>query len=263
VTNPARAGQFVPRDRQCVDELRRQFHDERAGITEAVLGGARDADGSPYQWVVEPLGPDGVVVDLASGSGPLNRLVTAPIWVGVDASLAELGLAAGAGAARMVRAVAHDVPLSSGAASAVICCMSLQILQPLDDVVGEVACVLRPGGMFVALLPASGPLSRRDRLRYAHLLVALRRPRLGYPNDEALANPVPLFGGHGLEVVSDERRRFGLMVNSPAVAEVFVRSLYLPGASRARVEAAMRSARRWSGHEQGIPLRRIVAIRRG
>jgi len=105
-------------------------------------------------------------------------------------------------------------------------------------------------------------LSRRDRRRYAHLLIALRR-RLGYPNDEALANPVPLLGGHGLEVVSDERRRFGLMVGSPAVAEVFVRSLYLPGASRARVTAAMRSVRRSSGHELGIPLRRIVAIRRG
>lgn len=240
-----------------------RFHDERAGITEVVLGGARHGDDSPYQWAVQPVGTHGPVVDLACGSAPLHRLITAPLCVGVDSSRAELGLAASAGAGPLVLAAADDVPLTAGVASAVVCSMSLQILQPLDRTLDEVARLLRPGGVFVALIPASGPLSLRDGIRYARMLVALHRRRFGYPNDDAIASPVPLFGAHGLDVVSDERRRFGLAVSAPAVGEAFVRSLYLPGGSRARSEAAARVARRWLGHELGIPLRRIVATRRG
>lgn len=54
----------------------RRFHDERASITDAVLGGARHGGASPYQWAVQVLGPHGTVVD--------------PVCVGVDSSRAEL-----------------------------------------------------------------------------------------------------------------------------------------------------------------------------
>jgi SAM-dependent methyltransferase len=239
-----------------------RFHDERAGITDVVLRDARHGDHTPYQWAVQPVGMHGPVVDLACGSAPLHRLITAPLCIGVDRSRAELGLAAGAGAGPLVLADAASIPLATGAAAAVVCSMSLQILQPLDRIIDQVALLLRPGGVFVALLPDSGPLTLRDRIRYAGLLVALRRPRLGYPNDVALANPVPLFAAHGLDVVSDERRRFGLAMSTSAVADAFVRSLYLPGVSAARSRAAARVARRWLGHELGIPIRRIVATRR-
>lgn len=172
----------------------RHFHDERAGITDAVLGGARDRDISPYQWAVEAVGSRGPVVDLACGSAPLHGLIAAPLCVGVDSSRAELGLAASAGAGPLVLAAADDVPLTAGVASAIVCSMSLQILQPLDRTLDEVARVLGPGGVFVAVVPASGPLSPRDQLRYARLLVALRRRRFDYPNDDALTTPIPLFG---------------------------------------------------------------------
>jgi SAM-dependent methyltransferase len=162
-----------------------------------------------------------------------------------------------------VLADAASLPLAAGAAAAVVWSMSLQILQPLDRVLAEVALLLRPGGVFIALLPDSGPLTLRDRLRYARLLVALRRRRLGYPNDVALANPVALFAAHGLDVVGDERRRFALAVSATAVGDAFVRSLYLPGGSPARAEAAASVARRWLDREIGIPMRRIVATRRG
>lgn len=237
------------------------FHDERAGITDVVLRDARHGADSPYHWAAQPVGRDGPVVDLACGSGPLYRLFTAPVYVGVDRSRSELLLAAGAGAGPLVLADAASLPLAAGAAAAVVCSMSLQIMQPLDGALAEVARLLRPGGVFIALLPASGPLTIRDRLRYARLLVALRRHRLGYPNDVALVNPVPLFAAHGLDVVRDERRRFGLAVSATAVADVFVRSLYLPGVSPERAEAAARVARRWLGRELGIPMRRIVATR--
>lgn len=240
----------------------RRFHDERAGITDAVLGGARSRGISPYEWAVEAIDSRSPVVDLACGGGPLHELVAGPLCVGVDASSAELALAARAGAGPLVRASAGDIPLARGAAAAIVCSMSLQILQPLDRTLDEVARVLAPGAVFVAVVPANGPLSVRDQLRYARLLIALRRRRLDYPNDDALTNPGRLFAAHALDVVRDERRRFGLLVGASSMGEEFVRSLYLPGTSPARLEAAGRLARRWLGDELGIPLRRIVAIRR-
>lgn len=241
----------------------RRFHLERAGITEAVIGGARHGVVSPYQWAVQALGPSGPVVDLACGSAPVHRLITASSYIGLDSSAAELVLAARAGARSLVLADAGDVPLAAGMAAAVVCSMSLQILQPLDRTLIEVARILRPGGVFVALLPASGPLSLRDQIHYARLLVALRRCRLGYPNDDALASPVRLFHACGLDVVSDERCRFGLAICARADSDAFVRSLYLPGGPPARETAAASVARRWLGREIGIPLRRIVATRLG
>ena len=59
------------------------------------------------------------------------------------------------------------------------------------------------------------------------------------------------------------RARFGLAVDTPEVGALFVRSLYLPGGPPTRVEAGTRVARRWAGHDLGIPLRRIVATRCG
>lgn len=239
-----------------------RFHDERAGITERVLGGARHGDESPYEWAAHSVSAQGRVVDLACGSAPLRRFITAPTYIGLDRSRAELGLACDAGKGPLVLADAANIPLASGAAETVVCSMSLQILQPLDRTLEEVARILRPGGSFVALLPANGPLSPRDRIRYAHLLVALRRTQLAYPNDGALTSPVRLFANSGLDVVSDDRRRFGLTLSAPAVGDAFVQSLYMPGGSPARAGAAVRVARRWLGQELGIPLRRIIAKRR-
>ena len=238
-----------------------RFHDERAGITDAVLQGASD-DESPYQWALQPVAAHGRVVDLACGSAPLDQLLAVPVCVGIDRSPAELDLAASSGAGPLVLADAGSIPLAAGVAAVVVCSMSLQILQPLGPALAEVARLLRPDGVFVALLPVSRPLSFRDRLRYARLLVALRCRGLGYPNDHALARPVSLFAEQGLEVVSDERRRFPLAVADASVGETFVRSLYLPGGTFKQTEAAAAVARRWSGQEIGIPLRRIVARRR-
>lgn len=54
------------------------FHAERPGITEAVLGRARSDDGGdPYDWLTDALPDQGVVVDIACGSGPLAARVAA------------------------------------------------------------------------------------------------------------------------------------------------------------------------------------------
>ena len=63
--------------------------------------------------------------------------------------------------------------------------------------------------------------------------------------------------GSGLRVVTDERRRFRLRIDDEATADLFVRSLYVPGAHPRRVARA--TAVRWVGSELGLPLRRVVA----
>lgn len=123
-----------------------RFHDERAGITDAVLQGASD-DESPYQWALQPVAAHGRVVDLACGSAPLHQLLAVPVCVGIDRSPAELDLAASSGAGPLVLADAGSIPLAAGVASVVVCSMSLQILQPLGPACAEVARLLRPDGV--------------------------------------------------------------------------------------------------------------------
>ena len=239
----------------------RRFHGEQPGITEAVLGKARDGATSPYEWAVQALDASGPVLDLACGSASLRRLIPDLLCIGMDSSRAELGVASRAGATPLILASSSDIPLSDRAVAAVVCSMALQVLQPLDRTLDEVARVLRPGGMLVVIVPAGSPLSFRDRVRYARLFIALRVARLGYPNDDALSNTAALLQSHGLDVESDERRRFRLDLSGQEDCESLVQSFYLPGSSSTRARAAVRVARRWQGSHIGIPLRRIVAIR--
>lgn len=49
-----------------------RFHQERAGVTEALLARAVDASGvTPYDWLAGTVSEHGRVVDLACGSAPL------------------------------------------------------------------------------------------------------------------------------------------------------------------------------------------------
>ncbi len=241
-----------------------QFHDERAGITEEVLGEVSVGDRSPYEWVVEPFrSTDQLVLDVACGSAPLFDLFPLNGWVGLDRSSGELHRAVGRGARPLLRADASTIPLSDGSVGGVVCSMALMIVEPLEQVLQEMSRVLRPGGFLVALVPTGGPLTIGDRVRYGRLLLALRRRRLDYVNDSQLEDVPLLFSRSGLRIVSDQRLRFDWSVRSQAAATAFVRSLYLPSGRPHRVAKAERVARRWVGREIGLPLRRIVALRDG
>jgi SAM-dependent methyltransferase len=230
------------------------FHAERPGITEAVLG---RATGDPYGWVLEALPDEGRVVDVACGSGPLAPR-TGSRWVGVDRAAEEVVLAR-RHAPAVVRADATALPVADASAGAVVCSMALMLLQPLGEALAEVRRVLAPGGRLVVLLPATSPLTLRDRLRYGRLLVALGTRRLPFPGTALLDRPAPLLTAAGLRLTGDARRRFAYPVDDPAAADRFVRSLYLPGTAPERAAAATAVARRWVGSELGLPLRRLVA----
>ncbi len=226
-----------------------------------VLAHARHGGQSPYQWLGEAIPPGRAVLDLACGNGPLWPYLQGRRWVGLDSSATELRLARDRGAAPLVRGDALAVPVATAAVGVVACSMALMLVQPLGAALGEVGRLLRPGGTLVALLASSQPLTPGDRARYAHLLAALGRSRLSYPNDAELKEPAGPLGRAGLGLVADERRRFTFSVDSPEQARSLVRSLYLPGIPAGRLRAAVRVAEGWVGSQIGLPLRRLVAIR--
>ncbi|NUR05351.1 MAG: class I SAM-dependent methyltransferase, partial [Streptomyces sp.] len=74
------------------------FHQQRPGVTEAVLSHAHHEGRTPYQWLLEAVPAHGSVLDLACGSAPLWPALRGRRCLGVDASAAELALARSRGA---------------------------------------------------------------------------------------------------------------------------------------------------------------------
>ncbi|MGH9229994.1 MAG: class I SAM-dependent methyltransferase [Acidimicrobiales bacterium] len=237
------------------------FHDGRPGVTEDVLANASADDGrDPYDWLAQALPPDGLIVDVACGSGPLATRVDSR-WIGLDRSAAELGRAATIARGRAVLADAARLPIRAGSADAVVCSMALMLLDHAGAAVAEMAGLLRYGGRFAALVPATAPLTLRDRGRYVRLLTALRRRRLPFRHPAVLANPRPLLAPAGLTLVAADRRRFAYPLAEPGDARLWVRSLYLPGLDPRRLRAAQHITRRWTGSSIGVPLLRVVATK--
>lgn len=237
------------------------YHTERPGITEAILDHAVSDDGNdPYDWLVQALPDDGVIVDVACGSGPLATRL-AGRWVGLDRNPTELDLAALVAPDRVLLADAGSVPLRTGRVDAVVCSMALMLVDNPDVAIAEMARLLRIGGRFVALVPATAPLTTRDRIRYARLLAALRLRRLPFRHQRVLDDPQPLLARTGLTVVSAQQRRFTYRFTDPDDGLWWLRSLYLPGLDQPRWSSAQQVTSRWTGTSIGIPLRRIVATK--
>jgi SAM-dependent methyltransferase len=211
--------------------------------------------------VAEALPGDGLIVDVACGSGPL-AMRTSGAWVGLDRSRSEVDLAAAVAPRRVALADATRVPVRTQSADAVAAVMALMVVDNPDAAVAEMARLLRPGGRLVTLVPTTAPLTARDRARYARLLAAFRVRHLPLPNPRVLYDPHELLTRAGLAVVSDERCRFAYRLAEPDDALRWVRSLYLPDVSPRRIGAAQRVSRWWVGSSIGIPLRRVVGVRR-
>jgi SAM-dependent methyltransferase len=103
-------------------------------------------------------------IDLACGDGYLlallaRRLPSAQL-IGIDLTPEELGVARDRGLpdrVRLLAARAEALPLSDESADAVVCHMALMLFDDARSVVNELERVIRPGGIFAAVLgPASG-----------------------------------------------------------------------------------------------------------
>ena len=143
-----------------------RFHDTMPGITERLYGFARTADGKlSYELLRDEGGvlTGKTVVDLACGNGPLTELLanavghTGSVW-GIDLNKSELHLAQirlnQTLQVTFLQESAHHLSLLSASVDAVFCHMAFMLFDPAEQVVSEIARILKPRGMFAAVLPS-------------------------------------------------------------------------------------------------------------
>lgn len=136
------------------------WHDRHPGATSAVLGSLVDEAGRSSYRILAEATPDGnePVLDVACGDGQLLELLrTGRSCVGVDCNGAELGSARRrlGQATPLLQADAARLPVVTASVGAVTCHFALMLLQPLEEVLSELARVLRSEGVLAAVLPSS------------------------------------------------------------------------------------------------------------
>ena len=97
------------------------------------------------------------VLDVGCGEGQVSRLaVRLPgmeLVVGVDPTWAQIVTARSRGGGALIaRAEAAALPFPPETFDAVVACLVFEHIESLDEAIGEVARVLRPGGRFLFLL---------------------------------------------------------------------------------------------------------------
>lgn len=159
-----------PDDADLVSHLR-AIHQAHPGFTESCAWRCRNRRGhNSYQWLaglaalLRPIR----VLDLACGSGVLTELLRQEAWsgseiVGVDMSSEELALARARLAGqepserqvnvRFQEAMAQDMSfLADRSVDVVLCHWALTLVSPLEPVLSEIARVLKPEGVFGAII---------------------------------------------------------------------------------------------------------------
>lgn len=236
-----------------------EFHAANPGITEDILARCTAKGQNPYDWLTESLDPASRILDLACGSGPAKP-AGARQWVGLDLSAAELARARRGGIGALMVGDATALPLGDASADAVTCSMALMLVQPLDLALAEIRRTLTPNGRLLLLLPALRPLHMADRAKYLRLFVAARSTTK-FPPSALRRQASATLARHGLQVESDETRRFTYSLDEPSDANRFVDSWYLPGVHPRRRDAARIRAQSMVPCTIGVPLRRVIARR--
>ena len=154
----------APKDPEDLMQFIMRVHDVKPGITERVFGEARTQEGrSSYELLCqegEPLAGK-TAVDLACGSGLSTSLLASRVGpsghvIGIDLNRSELALAKtrleGVANTSFLAESAQSISLPSDSADAVFCHMAFMLFNPVAPVVNEIARILKPGGVFVAVV---------------------------------------------------------------------------------------------------------------
>jgi len=146
------------------------FHARFAGATSTAMRHCARDGGSPYD-ILAALVPDTseplTVLDLACGDGALLQLLARRAQpglrlIGVDMSPHELERAR----AHLPPPVdlrlerAQQLSLEDASVDCILCNLALMLMDPVDEVVSSIARVLKPDGVFVALV--GGDMVRGD-----------------------------------------------------------------------------------------------------
>ena len=143
-------------------------HKTYTGFTESCATHCTDKAGrTSYSWLLEAVRPeiDGVLLDLACGSGPLldlchRRFAPEMQLIGVDMSADELDVARRRlpiGRVELYEAQADAMTLIPNASVDVaLCHWALTLIDPVMPALQEVKRVLKPGGRFAAIV--DGPM---------------------------------------------------------------------------------------------------------
>ena len=95
------------------------------------------------------------VLDIGCGEGQVSRRAVGlgADVVGLDPTRAQIVVAKERGGGpRYARAIADDLPCRSGAFDAVVMCLVIEHIDPIEPCIREIARVLAPGGRFLLLL---------------------------------------------------------------------------------------------------------------
>ena len=242
------------------------FHTERPGITESVLSRSMAGFQNPYSWLSRAVSSSALkVLDVTCGSGAMSRELEAPdrMVVGLDISSAEIQQAARRSAGPFVQGDDLSLPFADEAFDAVTCSMGLAVVRPVEQMIAEISRVLKPGGVFAALMPAERPLGIADLPIAAHLALTLHSlPR--FPGALELTVD-PILSDHGLRRVENARALYHYPVRKAMDAEIMVSALYLPKTRDSRFLAAVEylanKAEKDGVVQVPIPMRRIIAIK--
>ncbi len=161
-------------ERPSADDLREHLHAvhrEYAGFAEACALRCRDADGrNSYEWLVErvPTAFRGRLLDLGCGGGALialclERLNPDVELMGVDMSTDEIRLARSRlpERVRLFEGVSQDMRfIESESVDVVLCHWALTLMRPIEPALDEVRRILKPGGVFAAVVDGDTDASR-------------------------------------------------------------------------------------------------------
>jgi SAM-dependent methyltransferase len=169
----------------------RAFHDARPGITSSAM-----ARGKSYARLATRV-PKGRVLELACGDGALLEQL-GPRAVGVDLSRGELDRARARDTSTctidVVQARAQSLPFRDGAFDAATCHLAFMLFDNIEQVVAELARVLRPNAPFIALL-GGGPSAEGDDAFHHFARMIPRGQGFGDRRASTEAGWRELFGG--------------------------------------------------------------------